>query len=208
MAPPRCRSAAALLAAALLAAGGPQDAAATARECHADPTGARQLNTQACTCPNGCAPSCPTHAPRTTSRCFIPGARALLTEPPPVRSGDAATNFCCALSLEACGQHCDALSLAVAGVEAGHVCFCGAALANASAVLPLTACDAKPCPAAPHTEACGGDNVLLSFSSAAMRNKTLPKPPPKLGKLEQKRPVCRVLLVVLGYLGHFYTNLG
>ena len=93
--------------------------------------------------------------------------------------GDFRENFCCALSQEACGKHCDSLGMPIAGVEAGHVCFCGHALANASNALPVHECRAKSCPgsASTHTEACGGSYVMLSFQAASMRNATVPHPP-------------------------------
>ena len=91
--------------------------------------------------------------------------------------GDFETNFCCALSQEACGKHCDSIGMTLAGVEAGHVCFCGHTLVNASATLPMSACDAKPCPGTrTGEEACGGNNVMLSFAAASMRNATVPHP--------------------------------
>ncbi|KAH8098451.1 WSC domain-containing protein [Aureococcus anophagefferens] len=57
---------------------------------------------------------------------------------------EAGTGDCAALTVRYCAAQCRALDYEVAGVEAGHACSCGHALANASAAAPLAECD-DPC---------------------------------------------------------------
>lgn len=85
---------------------------------------------------------------------------------------EAGTGDCAALTVRYCAAQCRALDYEVAGVEAGHACSCGHALANASAAAPLAECD-DPC-AGNATETCGGEFRLMAFDPSGYA----PPPPP------------------------------
>ena len=85
---------------------------------------------------------------------------------------EAGTGDCAALTVRYCAARCRALDYEVAGVEAGHACSCGHALANASAAAPLAECD-EPC-TGNATETCGGEFRLMAFDPTGYA----PPPPP------------------------------
>lgn len=83
---------------------------------------------------------------------------------------------CCDLSQEWCGQQCDRAGFAVAAVEAGHACFCGHELENASASARLTSnrsCD-TPCNGA-FWQTCGAPWEAEAFPAATMRGQPVPR---------------------------------
>jgi hypothetical protein len=79
------------------------------------------------------------------------------------------------LSREWCGHFCKNKSYPIAGVEAGHGCFCGKSLRNASAIAPVTDCN-MPCTGV-KDETCGGSCRLYAFASASV-GPVPPRPPP------------------------------
>jgi hypothetical protein len=81
---------------------------------------------------------------------------------------------CAYLSREWCGHYCADKGFALAGVEAGHGCFCGNVLSNASATAPSAACN-YPCTGI-KTETCGGNCAIWVFNSSSVG--PIPPSPP------------------------------
>lgn len=68
-------------------------------------------------------------------------------------------------TLELCAAACFEAKLAVAGIDAGNHCYCGAAGSldhSASLVRPIAECEADPC-YADKSEKCGGKGRMLTF---------------------------------------------
>ena len=83
------------------------------------------------------------------------------------------TGGCTALTLEYCAAACRALKYGIAGVEAGHACFCGNELAPpVTLVSPLQCC--SPC-TGNGSDACGDVYRLLAFPVDAP-----PQAPPQM----------------------------
>ena len=84
------------------------------------------------------------------------------------------------LSRTYCGQQCQLANYTLAGVEAGHSCWCGDAVRSPAAALPLSACN-ESCTGAPH-ETCGARFRIWVFASASVGPPPAPaRPIPSVG---------------------------
>ena len=106
---------------------------------------------------------------------------------------------CTALDgIEWCAAQCRAANYSLAGVEAGHECVCGNALADPTALTPPEQCD-TPCVSNPH-ETCGGMFRLYAANVSAVP----PPPPPPPDFLESRDIRAGTLVLEDNYLDQCY----
>jgi hypothetical protein len=103
-------------------------------------------------------------------------------------------------SREWCAAQCAAANYSLAGVEFGVACFCGNALPPGITPLPLAACGAVPCAAAPG-EGCGGADILSVYPAACPPAPGLPPnllPPTSYLGPPRLTPLATAVRTVIG----------
>jgi len=105
---------------------------------------------------------------------------------------------CSALSLRSCADLCHKQGYALAGVEAGHQCFCDNTLADASAKVADSQCNAT-CNGN-SDEHCGGYYRVWVYNASA----SLPPDPPAPGSLDPRDISNGTVMMATGYLDQPY----
>ena len=115
------------------------------------------------------------------------------------------TGGCTALTLEYCAAACRALKYGIAGVEAGHACFCDHAVPAGATSTPDAECNAT-CSGTTSPgqtkERCGGDLRLWAYNATTT---PLPAPPVPPSAFPDARDVTQAQIVFeAGYVDQTY----